>query len=126
MEEELQKVKSDRSLLKKSLIKEREERKKLERRMEDSDIDNRRKTEEIEGLRFANAQLETKCQTLQTQMKDLGQGWTFWKSRPRDDVLKMQNALQTVQEDLRVKIEENGTNLCRVGAHQEFRDAGKV
>lgn len=108
MEDEVQKLKSDRSLLKKTLLKEREEHKKLERRYEELDLDLRKKCDEVESLELANSQLEAKCQALQDQAKGTGQGWSLWKSRPSDEVLRLQKGLSAVQEDLRAKIEENG------------------
>ena len=108
MEDEVQKLKSDRSLLKKTLLKEREEHKKLERRCEELELDLRKRSEEVESLELANSQLGAKCQALQDHAKDTGQGWSLWKSRPTDEVLKLQKGLSTLQEDLRAKIEENG------------------
>lgn len=118
--DDIQRLKSDRSILKKTLLKERDEYKKLERRLEEMELDFRKKAAEAESLELANSQLEAKCQALQEQAKGTTQGWSLWKSRPSDEVLKLQKGLAAIQEDLRAKIEENGTHYSEIVHTKNF------
>jgi chromosome segregation ATPase len=110
LEEEIQKLREERSSLRKVLLKERGDFAVLKERVEELQYETRKKAEELDALTFSHTQLTKRCQNLQEmlrQKEQQNQGWSLWGKRPGNEVEKLQEALNALEEDLKVKIEEN-------------------
>lgn len=114
--EERQKLISDKSILRNHIKHELKEKEKLEEQRSQlmTKLDTltatlRNKTDEVDALEFSNVQLKRRCESLMEQLntQPTSSSWSFWKSNSEVDQLKAE--LKAHQEDLKIKIEENGT-----------------
>jgi len=109
MEAELSKVKLEKAALKKAVLKERQEKTFLTKRLEELEIKNKRKSEEIDALHFSNLQLIKKCENLQTELQEKNSSWGFswWKTSYTVKLEDAQAQIKVLQEELQSKIQEN-------------------
>jgi hypothetical protein len=107
MDSEISKLRAEKLAAQKNLLKEREEKQKLLEKLEESDSQCKRKTQEIEALQLCNYQLVQKCETLQEKLNRKSKTWSnsWWPSNAKSD--KFTETIVVLQQDLQNKILEN-------------------
>ena len=110
MESELMKLKSEKALLKKEVLREREEKKQLKEKIVSLESDISKKNQDIETFQLCNMQLFRKCEALQEEQKEKqqgGWGWSLWRTSTSQKQEETESTLSLLKEELDRKIEEN-------------------
>ena len=107
MESDYNKLKAEKITLQKGLIKEREEKQKLQERVEELEASCKRKTEEVEALQLCNQQLVHKCETLQDKSHEKASNWGMGWFHTGGKNKKAIESIKILEEELQNKIHEN-------------------